>query len=74
MNEDEPAIELHAGGEVTEFGKTKVPKWLIASYIFWFAIGLMGFFLYWNGSSGFLDRGQWHSLQEAAKTTFPYHP
>lgn len=45
------------------------PLWLTISYIllpFW---GVLTFYLYWNGSHGFLDRGHWRALEEAADTT-----
>lgn len=47
-----------------------VPRWLIATYIIMPIIGIIIFVLYWNGSSGWLDRGYWQQLQKAANTTF----
>lgn len=62
--------------EIEEYGDTgikaynaKVPGWLKLIYIslpFW---GILWFYLYWDGSHGFLDRGYWGDLQKAAKTT-----
>ena len=48
-----------------------VPKWLkwvYATLPFW---GILTLYLYWNGSHGWLDRGYWKQLQEAANTTYP---
>lgn len=48
----------------------KVPRWLIATYIVMPIWGLVWFYFFWNGSTGWLDRGYWQQLQEAANTTF----
>lgn len=47
-----------------------VPRWLIVTYIVLPIFGFIIFALYWNGSSGWLDRGYWQQLQRAANTTF----
>ncbi|NGX58394.1 MAG: hypothetical protein K940chlam3_01301 [Chlamydiae bacterium] len=47
------------------------PLWLNLVYIFVPIWGIVVFFLYWNGSYGWLDRGYWEQLQKAANTTFP---
>lgn len=52
--------------------ENKVPRWLMLSYILLPIWGIIAFYLYWNGSSGWLDRGYWFQLQQAANTTFPY--
>jgi hypothetical protein len=49
-----------------------VPKWLIFFYVGLPIWGIFAFYLYWNGSQGWLDRGYWQQLQRAANTTFPY--
>lgn len=49
-----------------------VPGWLKFSYVFWIVVGLIGFYLFWNGSHGWLDRGYWEELQRAARTTYPF--
>jgi len=46
------------------------PMWLKISYILIPLWGFIAFYLYWNGSHGFLDRGHWQELQKAAHTTF----
>jgi hypothetical protein len=50
----------------------KVPKFLYVTYLFMFVWGIWAFIAYWNGSHGWLDRGYWKQLQEAAHTTFPF--
>lgn len=57
---------------VPDQNDTKIPKWLMMSYLFWIVIGLICFYLFWDGSWGWFDRGHWHQLQEAARTTPPY--
>jgi hypothetical protein len=52
-------------------GHAKVPKFLIAVYIILPIWGLLSMYYYWNGSTGWLDRGYWKQLQIAANTTFP---
>jgi len=47
-----------------------VPSWLKWVYILLPLWGLLWFSLYWDGSYGWLDRGYWHNLQQAANTTF----
>lgn len=49
-----------------------IATFLWINYIFWPIVGLIALYLYWNGSSGWLDRGYWQQLQQAANTTFPY--
>lgn len=67
---DEDHIEEYGDQYITS-KDAKVPRWLlfvIAILPFW---GIFTFYMYWNGSSGWLDRGYWHQLQIAANTTFP---
>ncbi|MCC5832215.1 MAG: hypothetical protein JJU12_04140 [Chlamydiales bacterium] len=61
MEEEVPATEDH-----------KVPKFLYAAYLIVFVWGIWAFIAYWNGSSGWFDRGNWKQLQEAAHTTYPF--
>jgi hypothetical protein len=56
--------------EVPRSNHNPVPGWLKLTYWtlpFW---GIFAFFLYWNGSRGWLDRGHWEGLQKAANTTW----
>ncbi|CDZ79841.1 hypothetical protein BN1013_00341 [Candidatus Rubidus massiliensis] len=50
----------------------KVPLWLKASYFLFPIIGIFMFIFFWNGSSGWFDRGYWKDLQEAAGTRYPF--
>lgn len=50
----------------------KVPLWLKLTYLILPIWGIFCFYLYWNGSAGWLDRGYWQQLQRAAGTTYPY--
>ncbi|MFN0064860.1 MAG: hypothetical protein ACKVOH_01350 [Chlamydiales bacterium] len=58
--------------EVPPSQENKIPKFLHIIYIAVLLWGLIAFYLYWNGSHGFLDRGYWKPLQKAAETTFPF--
>jgi hypothetical protein len=58
--------------EVPESEERKVPIFLYATYFLVFAWGVWAFFAYWNGSQGWLNRGYWKQLQEAAGTTVPF--
>lgn len=64
-------IETYGDPQIASFDNP-IPGWLIATYIIMPIIGFVGFYLYWNGSQGWLDRGYWHQLQKAANTTMPY--
>lgn len=50
----------------------RVPRWLKLTYIILPIWGIIVWVLYWNGSMGYLDRGSWRELQEAANTTYPF--
>jgi|GEM_PF-4011224 len=55
-----------------ESAHAPVPRFLIWTYLllpFW---GAFWFYMYWNGSHGWLDRGYWQQLQRAAETTYPH--
>lgn len=66
----EGEIELYGDPGIASFD-AKVPKFLTFSYIFWPIWGIITFYIFWNGSVGWLDRGYWQELQIAANTTFP---
>lgn len=71
---DEPFLPTNDDGVPPYLEKDPgAPWWLRASYVLVPIWGLIILALYWNGSWGWLDRGYWHELQEAANTTFPYH-
>lgn len=50
----------------------KVAGWLKATYIILPIWGVISFFIFWNGSLGWWDRGYWDQLQRAANTTIPH--
>lgn len=65
-------------GEITSYGDTNIrsgdapiSKWLKAVYYTLPVWGILWFWLFWNGSYGWLDQGYWQQLQRAANTTFP---
>lgn len=64
-------IELY-GDERIATKDAPVPLWLKTSYVLWIVVGIVWFFLFWNGSYGWFDRGYWHELQAAAATTYPF--
>lgn len=58
--------------EIPKSEESKIPSFLYLVYILVFFGGLLAFILFWNGSKGWLDRGFWQKLQQAASTTYPY--
>lgn len=77
MRDEELAGRLEHG-EVETYGDPKIasmdapiPNWLIVTYIVLPIWGVLSFAVFWNGSVGWLDRGYWGPLQQAANTTFP---
>lgn len=69
-NEHDDHIELYGDPKIAS-AHGKVPIFLLINYIIWPIWGIIWFFLYWNGSWGWVDRGHWEQLQRAANTTFP---
>ena len=63
-------IELYGDPGIASYD-AKVPKFLLLTYIFLPIWGIIAFYYFWNGSTGWFDRGYWHELQIAANTTFP---
>jgi hypothetical protein len=68
MHDDE--IEYY-GDEGIATKDLHVPHWLFWIYFLLPIWGILTFYVYWNGSYGWLDRGYWHELQKAANTTVP---
>lgn len=64
-------FDFYEGGSISS-AHGGIPKWLWFFYIAMPLWGLVWFYLYWNGSSGWLDNGYWQQLQRAANTTSPY--
>ncbi len=69
-NHDEDHIEEYGDQYITS-KDAKVPRWLIWIFVILPFLGGIYLYAYWNGSAGWLDRGNWHELQIAAITTFP---
>lgn len=55
--------------EVPTSEERKIPRFLMLTYVLLITGGLVAFFIYWDGSRGWLDRGFWKPLQQAAGTT-----
>jgi len=71
MKEEHDEIEFYGDPGITSLD-AKVPRWLKLTYIILPIWGVIVLFLYWNGSHGWLDRGSWKELQQAANTTYPF--
>lgn len=69
MDQDED-LDEYAGGEIKERKDTKYPKFLFVTYAVLLTLGAYWFYSYHDGSHGMLDRGYWHELAKAAKTTW----
>ena len=69
---DEHKIEYYADPDIASYHK-KVPTFLILTYIILPIWGIATCIIYFNGSSGWFDRGHWHQLQVVANTTMPFH-
>lgn len=76
LDEEDPVQFLNTDDQENPIpgeGHAPIPRWLIILYILTMVWGLLWLYLFWNGSTvPWFDRGAWHSLQEAAKTTYPW--
>jgi hypothetical protein len=70
MTKESEDIEFYGDTRIAS-GHAPIPSWLKWVYVILPIQGLLIFYLFWNGSSGWLDRGYWLQLQKAANTTFP---
>jgi hypothetical protein len=70
MSTDENEAEEYGETGLYTFDK-KVPWWLKLSYFVFPIWGFIWFYLFWNGATGWIDRGHWNELEKAANTTFP---
>lgn len=64
-------LELYGDPKIASFEGKKIPRFLVWTYILLPIWGIFQFYYFWNGSTGWFDRGYWHELQIAANTTFP---
>ena len=69
MTNSEDELEAYPDGIYSK--DAKVAGWLKATYIILPIWGVISFFIFWNGSHGWLNRGYWDELQRAANTTYP---
>lgn len=67
MSENDPELYI-----IPPSNDGKIPRFLQIIYVILILGGIYGFYAYWNGSKGLLDRGYWQKLQQAAKTTYPF--
>jgi len=58
--------------EIPDSEDHKIPKFLQVTFLIILVWGVWALIAYRNGSHGWLDRGYWQQLQEAANTTFPF--
>lgn len=56
------------GDDQLESKNASIPGWLKLTYLLLPIWGIIWFMLFWNGTEGWLDRGHWKQLEEAAKT------
>lgn len=49
-----------------------VPAWLKVLIVLLLVWGAAWLYFFWNGSAGWIDRGYWHQLEQAANTTTPW--
>lgn len=68
-NQDVPQDEY----SIPQTNDAPIPGWLKWMYVVVPIWGFIIFALYWNGSSGWLDRGYWHQLQQASNTVYPFN-
>lgn len=66
--EQKEIIEVFGDNEVREYAHTKVPKFLLGVYVILPIWGITWWLLFWDGSTGWFDRGYWNELESAAKT------
>jgi len=71
--QERPELEeiVSYGDPQIRSGDAKISGWLKFVFFILPIWGILWFYLYWNGSYGWLDRGYWQELQRAANTTFP---
>ena len=70
-NEHDHDLEFYADGSITS-KDAPIPLFIFIVAGFLIVGTVFAAFFFWNGSQGWLDRGYWKELQEAANTTYPY--
>lgn len=71
-SEGDHEVEVY-GDEGIVSNNAPIPGWLKFNYVFWPLFGFVWFYLFWNGTTGWLDRGYWNELQRAANTVYPFN-
>lgn len=72
MTEDNHEEPDFYGDPRINSGHAPIPRWILIIALILPIWGVVSLYVYWNGSSGWLDRGYWQQLQRAANTTYPY--
>ena len=70
QHEEEHHVVHFAKDEVEEYDDTGIPTFLYFVYALAPLWGILWFYMFWNGSIGWLDRGYWNELEGAARTKF----
>lgn len=70
MNQQDEELEQYGETGIYSADK-KIPPWLKLFYLILPVWGIIWWFLFWNGATGWLDRGSWNELEQAANTQFP---
>lgn len=68
---DNHVVKPYVDEGAPESNNAPVSRWLLLVYATLPIWGLVTLFFFWNGSTGWFDRGGWKNLQEAANTTYP---
>jgi hypothetical protein len=74
FEEGQPITDPHIddyGDPGIRSGHAPIARWLKVTYVILPIWGLISGYIFWNGSTGWLDRGSWQLLEQAARTTFP---
>ena len=71
MSKEPIKLQVHTYGdnEVKEYENMPVPMFLKVAYLLILIVGSVGLWAFWNGSTGYFDRGYWKELQIVAGTT-----
>ncbi len=64
-------LEIYSDDPKIASKDAPVPRWLKFVYAILPIWGVITFYIFCNGTHGWLDSGHWNQLQKAALTTFP---
>ena len=71
LRSDLGELEHYGDPRIASYEGSKIPKFLLLTYLTLPIWGLITLVYFWNGSVGWFDRGYWHELQIAANTVNP---